>query len=443
MHRILIIEDDVTIVDDLIVVFELEGFEAAAAENGRIGVEIAKQYLPDIIICDIMMPEMDGYEVLRELQLDPTTASIPFIFLSAKADRQSVRFGMDLGADDYLTKPFNIEEVVSAVRSRLAKRAQRSSEYQQQTQSTHPPDGTPTLVGSTIHGYEIWEKIGEGGWGSVYKAYQPSINRDVAIKVIQEQYAHDDEFMRRFRGEAEVIARLEHPHIVPLYDFWHDDNGMFIVMRFVKGGSLRDALEREGAWSAKRAAQVLDQVVSALAVAHNAGIIHRDLKPDNILLDEHGNAYLSDFGLAKTLIQFNGEAQSDQTLLRLLEHETEFIEQAATTLFITGHDQMIGTPAYLSPEQIRAEPLSIQCDIYSLGITLYETLIGRNAFQGDVQEVIMKQLQEDLTPIHQLRPDLPEAISAVLHTATAKDPKHRYGDVLRLAADFRKATRQK
>jgi serine/threonine-protein kinase len=344
---------------------------------------------------------------------------------------------MDLGADDYLTKPFDIQEVVSAVHARLIKRAQRSSDYQQQL---HSPVSS-TLIGSTIRGYEIWEKIGEGGWGSVYKAYQPAINRDVAIKVIQQDFAQNAEFIRRFHSEAEMVARLEHPHIVPLYDYWHDENGMFIVMRFVKGGSLRLALEREGAWPLKRAARLLEQVVSALMVAHIAGIIHRDLKPDNILLDEHGNAYLSDFGLAKNVTE--GPLPGDANLLQLLENHHPFPQSAASTLRVTGPNELVGTPAYLSPEQIRSEPLSVQCDIYSLGITLYEILIGRNALEGDVPEVIMKQLHEDLPPIHHIRPDLPEAINTVIQRATAKDPKDRYPDILSLSADFRRALRQK
>jgi len=150
--------------------------------------------------------------------------------------------------------------------------------------------------------YEILGRIGEGGFGEVYQAYQASIDRQVAIKVILPEYANDPEFIQRFEREAQFVARLEHPNIVPLYEYWRDQDGAYLVMRLLRGGTLSQAL-RKGAWSLERSARLLDQISSALDFAHRQGVVHRDIKPENIFFDEEGNAYLSDFGIAKALAQ--------------------------------------------------------------------------------------------------------------------------------------------
>jgi serine/threonine protein kinase len=162
------------------------------------------------------------------------------------------------------------------------------------------PDTSPDLIGANIRGYELLERIGAGGFGAVYRAYQTTISREVAIKIILPGWANNPEFIRRFETEAQVIARLEHPHIIPLHDYWRDPSGAYLVMRYLRGGSIRDAL-REGPYDLESTSRLLDQVASALDLAHRNRVIHRDIKPGNILLDEDGNAYLGDFGIAKDL----------------------------------------------------------------------------------------------------------------------------------------------
>lgn len=142
------------------------------------------------------------------------------------------------------------------------------------------------LVGERIRAYELRDLIGSGGFGAVYRAYQPSVDREVAIKVILPEFAQHPDFVARFEAEARMVARLEHPHIVPLYDYWHDDEGAFLVMRYIKGGSLRARLEAQGAIEPERVERSLESICEALQAAHEAGVIHRDLKPENILLDE-------------------------------------------------------------------------------------------------------------------------------------------------------------
>jgi len=156
------------------------------------------------------------------------------------------------------------------------------------------------MTGTNIKGYELLERIGTGGFGAVYRARQSTIDREVAIKIILPGWANHPDFIRSFDAEAQVIARLEHPHIVPLHDYWRDPSGAYLVMRYLRGGSVRDAL-REGVYDPESASKLVDQVASALDLAHRSQVIHRDVKPDNILLDEDGNAYLGDFGIARDL----------------------------------------------------------------------------------------------------------------------------------------------
>src|SRR5690349_21134321 len=208
------------------------------------------------------------------------------------------------------------------------------------------------LSGTNIKGYELRERIGSGGFGAVYRAHQTSVGREVAIKVILPHFANQPDFIRRFETEAQLVARLEHLHIIPLYDYWRDPDGAYLVMRWLKGGSLREALQN-GAFTLESAVLLLDQISTGLAAAHRNHVIHRDLKPGNILLDEDGNAYLADFGVAKDIGVASG---------------------------ITEPDAIIGSPDYLAPEQARNEPVTPATDIYSLGVVLYEILTGQHPF---------------------------------------------------------------
>lgn len=444
MATILVIEDEQAIRRNIVEILSFEGYAALEAENGRIGVEMAVRHVPDMVICDVMMPELDGFSVIRELQAILSTAMIPFIFLTARADRQSMRHGMELGADDYISKPFTPDELVSAIRTRFRKHSVATDTYNRivldsvDTHST-PDNQGESLIGTTIRGYQIWERIGEGGAGTVYKAYQGSLGRHVAIKVLKKVYVQNIEFIHRFQTEAELVARLEHPHIIPLYDYWYDENNIVLVMRYVRGGSLRDSIRQQGRWGVCETARLLDQVAAALSVAHQVGIIHRDLKPDNILLDERGNAYLTDFGLAKNVLSGSVKPRSQQDLQALVDAQDVFFsQQPQSTMFVTDSDAMTGTPAYLSPEQINGEPLSPESDIYSLGITLYETLMGRYPYSGtSLGEIINKHLEQPLPSIHD--DVLPYAVDRVMQKATAKKREQRYAEVLALAADFRKA----
>jgi WD40 repeat protein/transcriptional regulator with XRE-family HTH domain len=283
------------------------------------------------------------------------------------------------------------------------------------TPSPKPEEiGVEDLSGRAIRGYALGERIGKGGMGVVYRAVQPLVEREVAIKIILPQYANHPDFIRRFEAEAQLVARLEHPHIVPLYDYWREPNTAFLVMRLLRGGSLQKLLE-EGPLPPEMTLRMIEQIGAALTSAHRVGVIHRDLKPANILLDEDQNAYLADFGIAKNLGNPN------------LEDATQA-------------DVIIGSPNYISPEQIRSEFVRPQSDIYCLGVVLYEMLTGQTPFKGPTPLDVMHQhLSAPLPPLAARRAGLPRSLDDVIERATLKDPLMRYADAELLLEDLRKA----
>ena len=283
---------------------------------------------------------------------------------------------------------------------------------------TPPPSmeeiGREDLTGRAIRGYALAERIGMGGMGSVYRAVQPNVEREVAIKIILPAFANHPDFIRRFEAEAQLVARLEHPHIVPLYDYWREPGVAFLVMRFLRGGNIQ-ALLAQGPLSIETTARMLDQICAALHAAHRIGVIHRDLKPANVLLDEDNNAYLADFGIAKNL---GNPDLENQTLA----------------------DALLGSPQYMSPEQIRSLAVRPQTDIYCLGVMLYEMLTGTLPFTGPTPfDMIQQHINTPMPPLSASQSGLPAALDGVIARATAKDPEERYSDSLAFLHDFRQA----
>jgi len=261
-------------------------------------------------------------------------------------------------------------------------------------------------------GYLIRELLGSGGFGVVYRAEQPALGRDVAVKVLRPERASDPAFLRRFAAEAAIIAKLEHPHIVPLYAFWHDSTRAYLVLRFIRGGSLQHSL-RHGSWPLRRTTRLLEQLAAALTYTHRKGVVHRDIKPANVLLDAEGNAYLTDFGIAQD-------------------------QEATTPTDATREATIVGSPEYLTPEQITGAPVTTQTDIYSLGVLLYELLAGAAPFAAlPAAERLARQLRDPLPPLS--RPGLSDPIDEVLGRATAKRPADRYPDVLAMLEAWRRA----
>jgi serine/threonine protein kinase len=267
------------------------------------------------------------------------------------------------------------------------------------------------LTGQQIGQFTALEEIGRGGMATVYRATQQSINRDVALKVLPRTFLHDPGFFERFEREVEVIASLEHPHIVPIYDYGEYNGIPYIAMRYLSGGSFRKLIA-QGTPDLRDLVRPISQVAQALDHAHREGIIHRDLKPGNILLDGSDNAYLSDFGIARVL-------NSD----------------------LTG-SAIIGTPSYMSPEQANGDPLDARADVYALGIVLFEMITGREPFQAATPiAMLLKQINERMPSITQFRDNIPESVDLVIAKATEKDRNKRFNSAGAMADAFEEAVR--
>jgi tRNA A-37 threonylcarbamoyl transferase component Bud32/Flp pilus assembly protein TadD len=254
--------------------------------------------------------------------------------------------------------------------------------------------------GENVGPYRIITQLGSGGMATVYKAYHAGLDRYVAIKVMHQALKEDPNFLARFQREARIVAKLEHPHIVPVYDFNEHDGQPYLVMRFVEGETLKGCL-RADKLTFPQVIDIMRPVCQALAYAHDQGVLHRDIKPSNVLITPQGDVFLTDFGLAK--IAQTGESTLSQ-------------------------DMMVGTPQYISPEQAQGRPdLDVRTDIYSLGVVLYELLVGRVPFQADTPyAVVHDHIFSPLPMPRSLNPALPEPFERVLLKALAKERDDRY-----------------
>jgi serine/threonine protein kinase len=265
---------------------------------------------------------------------------------------------------------------------------------------------TSDLVGRRLGQYQIVQEIGRGGMAVVYRAYQPALERYVAIKVLPRELTFDPEFVARFLREAKAAARLNHPNIVTIHDVGQVDGTYFIVMEYVEGPSLTQLLEQRGTLSPEQATRIIAQVASALHYAHRQGFAHRDVKPGNILLAPDGTVKLTDFGIVK----------------------------AAEGTRLTQTGKLLGTPAYMSPEQARGSGIGYGTDIYSLGVVAYEMLSGQVPFSGDTMAVLHAHIYEP--------PNLsvlPRGVRGVVGKALAKDPRQRYESATTFAQSLRAA----
>ncbi len=266
--------------------------------------------------------------------------------------------------------------------------------------------------GQMVGPYRIINQIGKGGMATVYKAYQAAMDRHVALKILPVHLAQTAEFTGRFHQEARIIANLEHPHILPVFDYGESDGISYLVMRYLEAGTLKDKLD-VGTLSLAQIDQLFTQLAGALGYAHDHGVIHRDLKPSNVLIDAQGNVFLTDFGIAKLL---EGDAKFTQT------------------------DAIIGTPAYISPEQGQGQPATRRSDIYSLGIILYEMVTGRVPFTAETpMAVIFKHVSDPLPLPTAVKSDITPDIERLLLKALAKNPNDRFQSVAEFVAAWKEA----
>ena len=273
----------------------------------------------------------------------------------------------------------------------------------------------PFQQGENVGPYRIMEQLGQGGMATVFKAYHPNLDRYVAIKVLHPAFKQDPQFTERFQREARVVAKLDHPNIVPVFDYADHNGQSYLVMKFIEGETLKAVIDRQ--WPSKdQILGIVQSIGAALTYAHSQGVLHRDVKPSNILLAEPGNVYLADFGLAR------------------------MAEAGESTL---SGDQLLGTPHYISPEQARGEKdLDAGTDIYSLGIVLYQLAVGRVPYSSDTPfSIIHDHIYTPLPMPRSINAKIPEDLELVLLKALAKDRGDRFSSAQELVDAFDSAAR--
>ena len=275
-----------------------------------------------------------------------------------------------------------------------------------------------SLTGRQLGDFKLEGLLGAGGMAEVYRGFDVKLKRQVAVKVLPALLANDANYVQRFRTEAQRVAALDHPHIVPVYHFGEEGLLLYHVMPLLRE-SLRDRLEREGPQTPQEAVRLVAQIASALAVAHEAGLVHRDVKPENILLNDQGEALLTDFGIARPVMMSR-------------------TSRVAQTLSATGLP--VGTPEYMAPEQLRGEAIDERADIYALGAVLYELLTGHPPHEAETPyQVAALSLVGKITPPSSLVPDISRELEDVVMIALARDPAARYSDASSFGAAARRA----
>ena len=258
--------------------------------------------------------------------------------------------------------------------------------------------------------YQIIRSIGEGGMANVYLAYDPILDRNVAVKILRGDLSSDEKFVRRFQREAISASSLTHPNIVEMYDVGEDDGSYFIVMEYVDGKTLKSLIKKRGALTLPEVIDIMLQLTSAISCAHDSYIIHRDIKPQNVMILDDGRVKITDFGIA------------------IASNATELTET----------NSVMGSVHYLPPEQANGKGATIKSDVYSLGILMYELLTGTVPFKGDnAVEIALKQLREPIPSICSLRDDVPQSVENIILKACAKNPKNRYDSAREMYQDIK------
>ncbi len=409
------VKETILLVDDSEVNLEMwslflqhQGFRVLCARDGIEALKVVREETVDLVLLDIVMPGISGLEVLTALRDRHPPHELPVIMATARDESEDMVRAFKMGANDYVTKPLDMDVVAVRIRAQLRARVPRQGGVQVTDGVTSITDVQP---GTVLDGkYRLESLIGHGNFGAVYRASHLTLERSVAIKLLNTAVAAGDTAGKRFQQEGISTCRIQHPNAVSVLDFSVTSGGIpFLVMELLNGHALDIEIETDGPLSPMRCAEILLPVCEVLAEAHALGIIHRDVKPQNVFLHRSRRGEVVkvlDFGIAKMV----GQSTLDQRL--------------------TAEGSTMGTPAYMAPERLSDEPYGGRADVYSLGVTLYEMLAGRLPFvaiNGGLFELIRMHLHEPPRPLSELCPDLPPQVEAVVLQALAKRPRDRPG----------------
>jgi serine/threonine protein kinase len=398
--RILVVDDNEMNTDLLKRRLEKRGFLVVTASSGKEALRILGQQHIDLVLLDVMMPEMNGVQVLEAIRANRSPTALPVIMATAKSDAVDIVEALDKGANDYVTKPIDLDVLLARMRVHLRDSARST------TRSSVPPGqiGAGVVIDQK---YRLTAILGQGGFGTVYRALHVQLDKEVAVKVLHPDYLQSPEIVQRFKQEGVSACRVRHPNAVAVMDAGTTSSGVpYLVMELLEGTSLADELTEKGAMHLRRCVELIDPVCNALREAHSAGIVHRDIKPANIMLSRGPSGEevvkVLDFGIAK-----------------LMESQTSSPNTA---------NQAAGTPRYMAPERLLGEPSDAKADVYSVAVTVFEMLSGTLPFpkvEGNPLQQAVKQLQAVPTVLLTLRPDLPHDLVRVVMAALARDRKDR------------------
>jgi serine/threonine protein kinase len=407
LTHVLIVDDNDFARSTLERCLEEEGYQITAVASGSEALSLLSGGHIDLVLLDLDMPEVSGFDVLRDLRGIYSRQDLPVIIVTGTYGSQDTVSAFDQGANDFVTKPVNLPQLLARIRTQLECRS---------------PEVSPSSkieIGTVVGGsYRLDELIGKGRFGSVYRATHLKLRRQVAIKLLQADFQTDSDALARFEVEGISTCRIQHPNAVSVLDFNVTPTGVpYLVLELLKGFPLSDELAQKPWLSPQRSLEILSPVCEVLSEAHGLDIIHRDIKPQNIFL-HHGRTgevvKVLDFGIAKMLGDGHG-------------HD------------LTMEGSTPGTPTYMSPERLSDLPYDGRSDVYSLGILLYTMLTGQPPFAAkNPIKVAMMHLYDRPAPPHIRNPELSMEIEDVVLHALGKDPESR-PSAAELASNFKAA----
>ena len=388
---------------------ERRGFQVMAAEDGQKALRAIQDEHVDLVLLDIMMPGISGIDVLKKVRETFNDKELPIIMATAKTDSEDVVAALDLGANDYVTKPIDFPVVLARVNAQLRNKTPRAKQATQAAAAAARELSFGDVGEGSIlaERYRLGSVVGAGAFGAVYRATHLELDTPVAVKLLLSAVETGEEAVTRFRREGISACRVKHPNAVQVFDFGVAPNGTaYLVMEMLEGRSLQDELELYEATTPKRCAQLLLPVCDVLGMAHEQGIIHRDIKPSNIFISETPQGEVVkvlDFGIAKI-------AGSDAM---------------AKSLTLAG--TILGTPVFMAPERFQGLPYDGRSDVYSVGVMLYELLEGRLPFPSatDAMVVAMAHINDPPPPLSRCHPDVRLEMQGVLQAALEKHPDRR------------------
>ncbi len=405
-YTLLVVDDDEMSRDQLSRRLERRGFRVLRAASGEAALETVKEHSVDLLLLDVMMPGLSGFDVLRAVRGQRSPLELPVIMTTARTDSDDVVEALEAGANDYVTKPIDFPVALARIQAQLRARAAAAA-------AAVPPAGAGAAIGPGAvldERYRLEEHIGSGGYGTVYRALHLELRQAVAVKVMLPRAPAPQAAILRFRQEGISACRVKHPNAVTVMDFGLTPEGVaFLVMELLEGHGLDEELVARGKLPLARCLEVVVPVCRALAAAHAAGIVHRDIKPSNVFLSltAAGEVVkLLDFGIAK----LSGDAELERPL--------------------TVEGMVLGTPSFISPERVRGAAYDGGSDVYGVGAMLYRMLSGQLPFAetgGDAHALLSAKLVSDPRPLRELDPSLPPAVEAIVMRAMRRDPAHRPG----------------